>query len=448
MSSIITFYSFKGGVGRTMALANIAVLLAQRGKRVLAVDWDLEAPGLDSYFADRVDINPGTGLLQLLQEGSAVPGVEPQWRKHVAAVRLSQRGALDLLPAGSGEESYARHLEEFDWRSFFSDRSGGTFVEQLRDEWHREYDCTLIDSRTGFTDSGGVCTILLPDVLVAVFSANEQSLFGVEEAIAKAQAGRQNLDVDRPPLLVVPLPSRFDGRVEVEEADRWTTIFTSRLGKYYDDWLPRGTSHRRVVERTRVPHVPLYAFGEKLPVLERSLTDPDGMGVVYDRMARLLADELCEADLTLLGERTDPATKQASEDLTELVAELEEEISSYLRQTERRERGVRLIMSIGLLSSVVLSALGLLLHEVLRTATSTAALAAMISCILFYFLALRSGSLLRIADIGRLVTALEELRLAGRLDRDRPELLREAYEKAFKQLRAAEGESAARRTSG
>ena len=36
-NNIVTFYSYKGGVGRSMAMANIAVLLAQRGLRVLAV---------------------------------------------------------------------------------------------------------------------------------------------------------------------------------------------------------------------------------------------------------------------------------------------------------------------------------------------------------------------------------------------------------------------------
>lgn len=41
---IVTFYSYKGGTGRTMALANTAWILAANGKRVLAVDWDLEAP--------------------------------------------------------------------------------------------------------------------------------------------------------------------------------------------------------------------------------------------------------------------------------------------------------------------------------------------------------------------------------------------------------------------
>src|SRR5215470_3632439 len=48
---IYTFYSYKGGVGRSMALANIGVLLALAGKRVLLVDWDLEAPGLELYFS-------------------------------------------------------------------------------------------------------------------------------------------------------------------------------------------------------------------------------------------------------------------------------------------------------------------------------------------------------------------------------------------------------------
>ena len=48
--TIVTFYSYKGGTGRTMALANVAWILASQGKRVLAVDWDLESPGLHQYY--------------------------------------------------------------------------------------------------------------------------------------------------------------------------------------------------------------------------------------------------------------------------------------------------------------------------------------------------------------------------------------------------------------
>ena len=42
---IVTFYSYKGGTGRSMALANVAWVLASSGIRVLAIDWDLERRG-------------------------------------------------------------------------------------------------------------------------------------------------------------------------------------------------------------------------------------------------------------------------------------------------------------------------------------------------------------------------------------------------------------------
>jgi cellulose biosynthesis protein BcsQ len=55
---IITFYSYKGGTGRSMALANVGCLLAmresQKGRNnILLVDWDLEAPGLHRFFRDQ-----------------------------------------------------------------------------------------------------------------------------------------------------------------------------------------------------------------------------------------------------------------------------------------------------------------------------------------------------------------------------------------------------------
>src|SRR5258708_5542744 len=47
---VVTFYSYKGGTGRTMAVANVAWILASNGCKVLTIDWDLEAPGLHRYF--------------------------------------------------------------------------------------------------------------------------------------------------------------------------------------------------------------------------------------------------------------------------------------------------------------------------------------------------------------------------------------------------------------
>src|SRR5437588_296720 len=66
---IFTFYSFKGGVGRSMAVAGIANLLARQGLRVLAIDFDLEAPGLERYFFEAKEsrrVRGELGLMDLL----------------------------------------------------------------------------------------------------------------------------------------------------------------------------------------------------------------------------------------------------------------------------------------------------------------------------------------------------------------------------------------------
>ncbi|MEJ7767484.1 MAG: hypothetical protein WKF89_06715 [Chitinophagaceae bacterium] len=66
---IYTFYSYKGGVGRSMAMANVAEWLHMQGKEVIIVDWDLEAPGLESYFFREDELNEvrsNRGLLDIL----------------------------------------------------------------------------------------------------------------------------------------------------------------------------------------------------------------------------------------------------------------------------------------------------------------------------------------------------------------------------------------------
>ena len=74
---IITFYSYKGGTGRSMALANTACILAERlagneSNGILMVDWDLEAPGLHRYFRRKFlaskAIDEGSGLIDLFYD--------------------------------------------------------------------------------------------------------------------------------------------------------------------------------------------------------------------------------------------------------------------------------------------------------------------------------------------------------------------------------------------
>ena len=68
---IVTFYSFKGGTGRTMALANVAWILASNGLKVLVVDWDLDSPGLHRYFHPFLapaKVAATTGIIELITE--------------------------------------------------------------------------------------------------------------------------------------------------------------------------------------------------------------------------------------------------------------------------------------------------------------------------------------------------------------------------------------------
>jgi cellulose biosynthesis protein BcsQ len=53
---IFTFYSFKGGVGRSMAVLNVAYAMAAKGRHVLVLDMDLEAPGLSGFLGRHGEI--------------------------------------------------------------------------------------------------------------------------------------------------------------------------------------------------------------------------------------------------------------------------------------------------------------------------------------------------------------------------------------------------------
>src|SRR4029079_14018607 len=132
---VVTFYSFKGGVGRTMALANIAWILASSGRRVLTVDWDLESPGLHRYFApflaDR-DLRQSPGVINAIQRFADVTAngpVDPDEVHRLApgkryAVSLERfdfpdDGMIDYISPGQQGADYSRAVSTFDWEDFY-----------------------------------------------------------------------------------------------------------------------------------------------------------------------------------------------------------------------------------------------------------------------------------------------------------------------------------------
>ena len=74
-------------------------------------------------------------------------------------------------------------------------------MNSLRDEWRERYDFILVDSRTGVTDVGDICTVLLPDVLVLMFVTNFQNIEGIRNVMARATAARRDLPINFSKLL-------------------------------------------------------------------------------------------------------------------------------------------------------------------------------------------------------------------------------------------------------
>ena len=182
---VATFYSFKGGVGRTMALVNVAVELARKGRRVLAVDFDLEAPGLDTFDLSRPS-GKSPGVIDFVS-AYANTGRAPD----VGSFLFEStdvgfgHGSLWIMPAGAHRDSYATTFAEIDWADLYENHDGYLLFEDLKEQWREllKPDYVLIDSRTGHTDTGGICTRQLPDAVVVLFFPNAQNLRGLTKVV-------------------------------------------------------------------------------------------------------------------------------------------------------------------------------------------------------------------------------------------------------------------------
>lgn len=312
--TIVTFYSYKGGVGRSMALANVAALLSRWGRRVLIVDWDLEAPGIEKYFRHWLESPAGTteGVVELI--GRAGSDAALDWRSCRLTARIPRGQPVEIIPAGRDDKQYTDRLRALDWEEMFRSQRLGNYLETLRQEWRAAYDFVLVDSRTGVTDIGGICSIHLPDILVAMFVANEQSLMGMKRVLESAREGHAKLPVDRRRLLIVPVPSRDESGSEFNLAEEWRERFARELEDFMADWIPRDEKERRVMDYLKIPYFPYWSFGERIPVLEQEDPDnPKTLAYAYQPLARLLLSGMDWKEARAGGQSSEEAQKQAAQ---------------------------------------------------------------------------------------------------------------------------------------
>jgi len=191
----ITFYSYKGGVGRTLALANIAIYLSRFGQNVCIMDFDLEAPGLHYKFPKIFkpsDIRGG--LVDYIYEfthNKVTPKSLDDFSLEVVSPSKSQ-GGIRLIPAGDVLSSdYWRKLASINWHSLFYEEGseGVLFFLELKERIVKEFapDFLLVDSRTGVTEMGGLCTSLLPDEVVFLIVNNQENIEGARQILRSIQ---------------------------------------------------------------------------------------------------------------------------------------------------------------------------------------------------------------------------------------------------------------------
>lgn len=308
---IVTFYSFKGGVGRSMALANVGAILAQAGYRVILSDWDLEAPGLERYFAtgasQLASIRSQPGLMDLLHEyketvskppPSVPPGeVAPLEHVNVGSYRLRQPASrsqmlplpgiggtsVRLLTAGSyGEESfgdYAHAVRSFDWQEFYDQWAGESYIEFFRKDLTAAADIVLIDSRTGTTELGGVCTHHLADLVVMLSAANQLNVEGTRRMANALRSDQLTQLRGGRPIGILPIASRIE---QTEGLAQFEKRFLEEFGACVLD-APGGAA--AFLHRTEIPYTPPYAFDERLAACEPAATRNRKLYEAYANLA-------------------------------------------------------------------------------------------------------------------------------------------------------------------
>ena len=172
-----------------MAMMNTAFALVTEGKKVLVVDFDLEAPGLDT-FALPNSANKNLGVVDFVCDYIKT-GIVSEIDEYAfrSSTDDSSGGELWLMPAGRRDQKYADLMNSINWTELYDKRDGYLLLEDLKAQWksYLKPDYVLIDSRTGHTDEGGICTRQLPDAVVCLFFPNRQNLIGLTRVVNRVR---------------------------------------------------------------------------------------------------------------------------------------------------------------------------------------------------------------------------------------------------------------------
>jgi len=350
-SKIITFYSYKGGTGRSMALANVAWVLASSGKSVLAIDWDLEAPGLHRYFEPFLADNKlerSTGVIDFVRDfATAAVATEstagPNWFEEYSNIlahavpvewEFPGEGLLHLVPAGKQDEAYSLRVNSFDWQNFYERLGGGVLLEAVNQNLRGVYDFILIDSRTGVSDTSGICIIQMPDELVICYTLNRQSIYGASSS-ARSAFRMRHTGLGKPTLKIWPLPTRIE-KAEKEHLQFASTVARARFSGLMRQLTPE--EEDAYWGRIAVDYEAYYAYEEVLAAFGDLPRQASSMLAKMEAVAEYLnggpLDRTETIDEIRKTEGLDAFTRRSAKDYEQELAWLGDEYESIRNRME------------------------------------------------------------------------------------------------------------------
>ncbi|WP_293131900.1 P-loop ATPase, Sll1717 family [Okeania sp. SIO3I5] len=282
----VTFYSFKGGVGRTTALTHVASILAMRGRKVVAVDLDLEAPGLSTAF--NLKLQPKYGIVDYFYERSYLPEeVDPNIliTDIFSEVKIpNATGRVFVVPAGYLSLDYVSKVDDLHATTVIDGDKNlwSIFKQEIQEQL--KPDILLIDSRTGINQWGALSLIQAADEAIIFIFPNKQNKQGIEVLLESLQS-LKNLSIN---FVFSPVPDvENSGLDKVKQT--WKSLFESiknRTDENYDtDEEDSNTSNEQPEndELLIVPYLQPIAFANSYPILE--------MQVYYSKIANLIDEK-------------------------------------------------------------------------------------------------------------------------------------------------------------
>jgi len=191
---IVSFYSFKGGVGRTTLLAAMAILLARTGKAVSVLDLDLEAPGIGGLLLGGEATEDG--IVDYLIERQ-VSGDPPANLDRFASVEnnpelIANGKPIRVFSAGNMDAHYVEKISRLDFEGYHQpDNPLTDLLVHIKGEFKPDF--ILIDSRSGLHDLGGLSLNNLSHLDVVVASDTPQNWAGLKMVLPMLRKAEKNV---------------------------------------------------------------------------------------------------------------------------------------------------------------------------------------------------------------------------------------------------------------